>query len=125
MAICLSPADWSYVEPVTRICEEEGIVVRVSMRALGGALEGGLHDEIGDTPIMTFLYGPDRMLGLAFKRIADVLISALVLILLSPVIVLIGLYIGLADGSPILFRQPARRPARPTVHVLEIPHHGA
>jgi exopolysaccharide biosynthesis polyprenyl glycosylphosphotransferase len=104
VAICLSPADWSYVEPITRICEEEGKVVRVSMRALGGTLEGGLHDEIGETPIMTFLYGPDRMLGLLLKRFADIVISALVLIVLSPVMLLIALYIKAFDGSPILFR---------------------
>ena len=105
VAICLSPADWEYMEPITRICEDEGKVVRVSMRALGGVLSGGYYDEIGDTPIMTFLYGPDRMLGLFVKRLADVVLSTIVLILLSPLMLAIALYIRLADGPPIIFRQ--------------------
>jgi exopolysaccharide biosynthesis polyprenyl glycosylphosphotransferase len=104
VAICLSPADWSFVEPITRICEEEGKVVRVSMRALGGGLVGGIYDEIGTTPIVTFLYGPDRMLGLAFKRLADVLVSSTVLVLLSPLILGIALYVRVVDGAPIIFR---------------------
>ena len=105
VAICLSPADWEYVEPITRICEEEGKVVRVSMRALGGVLGRGYIDEIGDTPIVTFLYGPDRLLGLALKRVADVALSAVMLVLLSPVWLAIAVYIRVREGSPILFRQ--------------------
>lgn len=105
VAICLSPADWEYIEPITRICEDEGKVVRVSMRALGGVLGSGYSDEIGGTPIMTFLYGPDRMLGLAFKRLADVMLSGIALILLSPVLLAIALYVRFLDGPPIIFRQ--------------------
>jgi exopolysaccharide biosynthesis polyprenyl glycosylphosphotransferase len=105
VAICLSPPDWEYIEPITRICEEEGKVVRVSMRAVGGVLGSGYMDEIGDTPIMTFLYGPDRILGLALKRIADVGLSLVLLVLLSPLLLSIALYIRVRDGSPVLFRQ--------------------
>ena len=105
VAICLAPEDWTYMEPITRICEEEGKVVRVSMRALGGVLGSGHYDQIGDTPIMTFLYGPDRMLGLFIKRLADVALSAIVLVVLSPLMLGIALYIWAADGSPIIFRQ--------------------
>ena len=105
VAVCLSAADWSYVEPATRICEEEGKVVRVSMRALGGALQGGHYEELGDTPIVTFLYGPDRVVALAIKRLADVAMSATALIVLSPLLLGIALWIRLADGSPVIFRQ--------------------
>ena len=93
------------MEPITRICEDEGKVVRVSMRALGGVLGGGFYDEIGGTPIMTFLYGPDRMLAMVIKRLADVLLSSVLLILSSPVMLAIALYIRMADGRPIIFRQ--------------------
>jgi len=105
VAICLSPQDWEYVEPVTRICEEEGKIVRVSMRALGGALSGGRYDELGSTPIITFLYGPDRILSLAFKRLADICFSSLALLILSPLLLVIAIYIRVADGPPVIFRQ--------------------
>ena len=40
-----------------------------------------------------------------FKRIFDVIISILLLIVLSPVIVITGLFVRIKLGSPILFRQ--------------------
>ena len=106
VAICLSPSDWSYVEPVTRICEEEGKIVRVSIQSLGGLLTGGHFEEVGGLPIVTFLYGPDRFLGMLAKRAFDIVGSILLLVLLSPRPV--GrrrCYLRVADGPPILFRQ--------------------
>jgi exopolysaccharide biosynthesis polyprenyl glycosylphosphotransferase len=105
VAICLSPADWSYVEPITRICEEEGKIVRVSIQSLGGLLTGGHYEEVGGLPIVTFLYGPDRFLGMLAKRIFDVTASVVLLVLLSPVLFSIALYVRVTDGSPVLFRQ--------------------
>lgn len=103
VAVCLSPRDWSYVEPATRICEEEGKIVRVSIQALGGMLVGGQYEQLGSVPIVTFLYGPDRFLGMLMKRAFDIVISAGALLLLSPVIILTAAYIRIADGAPVLF----------------------
>lgn len=105
VAICLTPQDWEYVEPITRICEEEGKIVRISMRALGGTLTGGQNDELGNTPIVTFLYGPDRVLAMVFKRLFDLIVSAAGLVVLSPILLIVGLYVRIADGPPVLFTQ--------------------
>lgn len=40
-----------------------------------------------------------------FKRFFDVVVSILLLIVLSPVIVITGLFVGIKLGTPILFRQ--------------------
>jgi exopolysaccharide biosynthesis polyprenyl glycosylphosphotransferase len=105
VAICLSTADWAYVEPVTRICEEEGKIVRVSIEPLGGLLTGGEFEEVAGVPIVTFVYGPDRFLGLTLKRIFDILASALLLVLLSPVLLAVSAWILATDGRPVLFGQ--------------------
>jgi exopolysaccharide biosynthesis polyprenyl glycosylphosphotransferase len=105
VALCLSPDDWEYVEPVTRICEDEGKIVRVSMRALGGMLSGGQYEELGNTPIVTFLYGPDRLIGLALKRVFDIVASATAIVLLSPLLLAVAVWIRLADGPPVIFGQ--------------------
>jgi exopolysaccharide biosynthesis polyprenyl glycosylphosphotransferase len=104
VAVCLSPQDWSFVEPVTRICEEEGKIVRVSLPALGGILAGGTYEEVGRMSVMTFLYGPDRVLGMALKRLFDVAVSLVGLVVLSPLMLAGALYIRAVDGSPVLFR---------------------
>ncbi len=105
VGICLSPEDWVYVEPTTRICEEEGKIVRVSIRSLGGVLTGGRYEELAGIPLVTFLYGPDRVMGMAAKRAFDLLVSATLLILLSPLLLAIAVYLRIREGHPILFRQ--------------------
>lgn len=105
VAVCLSPSDWEYVEPATRACEEEGKIVRISIRSLGGLLSGGNYEEVAGLPIVTFLYGPDRVIGLAFKRLFDVVLSSAALIVLSPLLLLIGVYVLISDGRPVFFRQ--------------------
>jgi exopolysaccharide biosynthesis polyprenyl glycosylphosphotransferase len=104
VAICLSPQDWSYVEPATRICEEEGKIVRVSMQSLGSVLSGGSYEDLHGLPIVSFLYGPDRVVGMTLKRGFDIVASALLIIMLSPVMLLTALLIGLVDGGPVIFR---------------------
>jgi exopolysaccharide biosynthesis polyprenyl glycosylphosphotransferase len=104
VAVCLSPEDWRYVEPATRICEEEGKLVRVVVPPLGGILSGGHHEELADNTVVTFLYGPDRVVGMALKRGFDVAVSALALLVLSPLLLGIAVAIRLADGPPVAFR---------------------
>lgn len=105
VGMSLARPDWPLMEPATRICEEEGKIVRVSVAPLGGMLAGGHYEELGRLPIVTFLYGPDRAIGMALKRAFDIVASALLLVLLSPLMLLIALYIRLLDGPPVLFRQ--------------------
>ncbi|MEO8625342.1 MAG: sugar transferase [Candidatus Limnocylindrales bacterium] len=105
VAVCLSPLDWAYVEPATRICEDEGKIVRLSLQPLGGLLGGGMFEEVGGMPIVTYLYGPDRFVGLAVKRIFDIVVGGAGVILLSPVLLAVAAYVLLADGRPIFFRQ--------------------
>jgi exopolysaccharide biosynthesis polyprenyl glycosylphosphotransferase len=104
VAICLAAEDWSYVEPVTRICEEEGRIVRVAIPPLGGILTGGHHEQLCATPVVTFLYGPDRVVGMAVKRAFDIGASLIALVALSPLMLGLAIAIRLADGPPVVFR---------------------
>jgi lipopolysaccharide/colanic/teichoic acid biosynthesis glycosyltransferase len=49
--------------------------------------------------------GPDRLLGLALKRAIDLAVSAIALILLSPLLLAIAIAVRLRDPGPVLFRQ--------------------
>ncbi|CAN5635466.1 sugar transferase [soil metagenome] len=104
VAICLSPVDWSYAEPATRICEEEGRIVRVVIPPLGGILSGGHHEQLGDTPVVSFLYGPDRVIAMALKRGFDMVTSAIGLVVTSPLMLAVALAIRVSDGGPAVFR---------------------
>ena len=105
VAICLPVQAWHLVEPIGRICEEEGKVVRVPLDLTGFAFPGGRVEEFEGEPILSLLYGPDRVLGMAAKRLMDVVLSAIALIALSPVMLIVALTILMAEGTPVLFRQ--------------------
>jgi lipopolysaccharide/colanic/teichoic acid biosynthesis glycosyltransferase len=68
-------------------------------------LSGGTFEEVGGLPIVTFLYGPDRFVSLALKRLLDILVSGAGLVLLSPVLAALAAYVALIDGRPVLFHQ--------------------
>jgi exopolysaccharide biosynthesis polyprenyl glycosylphosphotransferase len=105
VAICLSVNDVSLVEPITRLCEEEGKIVRIPNADIGLTLYGGRVEEFDGIPVLSLVYGPDRALALAGKRLLDVLLGAAALILLAPIMALVALAIRAIDGGPVVFRQ--------------------
>jgi exopolysaccharide biosynthesis polyprenyl glycosylphosphotransferase len=105
VAICLPPASLHMVEPIVRLCEEEGRIVRLPLDDLGLTLTAGRIEEFDSIPVMSFVHGPDRALGLLLKRMFDIVLSGAAMVLLSPLLIGIALAILIADGRPILFHQ--------------------
>jgi exopolysaccharide biosynthesis polyprenyl glycosylphosphotransferase len=105
VAICLAADHISRIEPITRLCEEEGKVVRIPVAELGLTLPGGRLEEFDGIAVLSLVYGPDRIVGLAVKRLIDLVLGTAGIIVLSPVLVGIALWVRAVDGGPILFRQ--------------------
>jgi exopolysaccharide biosynthesis polyprenyl glycosylphosphotransferase len=105
VAICLPVAAWDMAEPVTRLCEGEGKVVRIPGDGRGPSVPGGRHEEFDGIAVQSLVYGPDRALSLAAKRALDAGLAAAGLVLLSPVMLVVAVWIRRTDGSPALFRQ--------------------
>jgi exopolysaccharide biosynthesis polyprenyl glycosylphosphotransferase len=105
VAVCLPIHLWSLVEPITRLCEEEGKIVRVPLDVTGSVFAGGRVEEFDGVPILSVLYGPDRVLGLAAKRAVDIVVSLVALIMLSPLLLVIAVALRIVEGPPVFFRQ--------------------
>ncbi|MGH2407861.1 MAG: sugar transferase [Candidatus Limnocylindrales bacterium] len=105
VGIALPPEATHLIEPITRVCEEEGRIVRIPMETMGLTMPGGRVEEFDGLPLLSLLYGPDRVLSLAAKRGVDILVSALGLILLSPLLLAIALLIRWREGPPVFFGQ--------------------
>jgi exopolysaccharide biosynthesis polyprenyl glycosylphosphotransferase len=105
VAICLGVEDWSLVEPITRLCEDEGRVVRIPVNETTLIVPGGTIEDFHGMSILSLVYGPDRILGIAAKRLIDIVVAAASLIVLSPFLLILAALIWLEDGRPILFRQ--------------------
>ena len=105
VAICLTVEDWAFVEPIARLCENEGKIVRIPMLKPGPVVPGGTLEEFDGIQVLSLVYGPDRTIGMVVKRALDLLLATVALIVLSPLLLIVALIIRLRDGSPVLFRQ--------------------
>ena len=72
VAICLAPEHGAFVEPIARLCEEQGLVVRIPLFEGISAVPGGRLEDFDGIRIQSLAYGPDRTLGLIAKRLIDI-----------------------------------------------------
>jgi exopolysaccharide biosynthesis polyprenyl glycosylphosphotransferase len=105
VAICLPFSQWSLIDTISRVCEEEGKIVRIPMDVLDRAISVGKVEELDGTPVFSLVSGPDRALALAAKRMLDVAVAAIGLVILSPILAAIAAWIILDDGRPVFFTQ--------------------
>jgi exopolysaccharide biosynthesis polyprenyl glycosylphosphotransferase len=104
-AICLQSEHVALIEPLTRLCEEEGKIVRIPVDELGVTLAGARLEEFDGIPILSLVYGPDRAISLVIKRLLDIGLGLVGLLILAPIFLLISLWVIALDGAPVLFRQ--------------------
>jgi exopolysaccharide biosynthesis polyprenyl glycosylphosphotransferase len=104
VAICLPVADWNFVEPITQLCANEGKIVRIPDTG-GPAVSGGYAEDFDGLTVVSLVYGPDRALGLLIKRLIDVSLASIGLVLTSPLLLGIALYTRRKEGSPVIYRQ--------------------
>ena len=105
VAICLPFSQWTLIDAITQLCEEEGKIVRIPMDVLDRAISAGRVDELDGTPVFSLVSGPDRFLALATKRALDIAVAAAGLILLSPFLLLIAVAVRREAHGAVLFRQ--------------------
>ena len=105
VAVCLPADDLHWVEPVARLCEEVGKIVRIPLDDVPVSLPGGRVEDFDGGKVLSLVYGPDRAVGLVAKRLIDVALGGVAMILLLPVFAIIGLAIYMSDGRPVIFRQ--------------------
>jgi exopolysaccharide biosynthesis polyprenyl glycosylphosphotransferase len=105
VVICLPFSQWNLVDAIARIAEDEGKIVRVPMDVLEHSFASGRVEDLDGTPVFSMVTGPDRLVALALKRLIDIAVSMLALVVLSPVLLVIAAAIRVRDGAPVLFRQ--------------------
>jgi exopolysaccharide biosynthesis polyprenyl glycosylphosphotransferase len=105
VVVCLPFSQWNLIDTITRVCEEEGKIVRIPMDVLDRAISVGKVEDLDGTPVFSLVSGPDKTIALAAKRILDVLVSAFGIVILSPVLVTVAVAIVRDSGSPVFFTQ--------------------
>jgi lipopolysaccharide/colanic/teichoic acid biosynthesis glycosyltransferase len=91
---------------VSRICEEQGILVRIPSDLFDLRIARRAVSEVGQEPALTYYTGvaPEPW-QLVAKRFIDVAGSLVLLALLSPVLLASAAAVKLTSPGPVLFRQ--------------------
>jgi exopolysaccharide biosynthesis polyprenyl glycosylphosphotransferase len=93
------------LEEVARLCGQEGVRTRVLLDFFPYISTGLYLDRLGPEPLLTFSAAPHDEIRLLVKRVIDVVLASLALLLLWPFLLLIALLVRASSPGPALFRQ--------------------
>lgn len=93
------------LDKVLEFCSEQGIRTRVAADFFPAKVTNLSMEFVENVPFITFSSAPEHALSLLIKRILDILISALMLVLLLPFLAVIGLLVKITSKGPVIYRQ--------------------
>jgi exopolysaccharide biosynthesis polyprenyl glycosylphosphotransferase len=93
------------VEAIVRLCEEQGIIIRVQSEPFKLKIARWQVEELDGIPIVTIQSGPPDGWQLVAKRLIDFLGSAVLLFAIAPVFIIVAMLIKLDSPGPVFFRQ--------------------
>jgi exopolysaccharide biosynthesis polyprenyl glycosylphosphotransferase len=86
-------------------CKAEGLALTFLPQHYGLLGPGIELNRLAELPVLDFRFSDPPRSTIAMKRAMDVFVSALLLVLLSPLLIGVAIWILLDDGRPVLFRQ--------------------
>ena len=102
---CKEKPDMEDMESLIYSCSEVGVVFRM-YSPFFNMLANKMHlHYFSTTPLLTFSNTPQDYWSLKLKQLFDIAVSALVIILFSPLFVLISIIIKISTKGPIFFKQ--------------------
>jgi len=87
------------------LCEEEGIKTRVTLNFFPHIFSQIFLERLQDIPLLTFSTTPANEFALFTKRVMDIVISSVCLIVLSPLFLIVSLLIKMTSEGPVFFKQ--------------------
>lgn len=104
--IFIVPRAWlSKIEPIMHFCENEGLKVHVSVDYFELKLSHARLGELYGMPLLTFDATSSLLEHLLVKRLFDVFISGLLLIVLAPLFILLAILIKVTSTGAVFFKQ--------------------
>jgi len=93
------------VRDTARSCEELGVTFLLKLKDSKINLTNAIKTDIADEKFLTFINVPHSLYPLAIKKIMDIIISILMIVIFSPFIIVLGACIKLTSPGPIIFKQ--------------------
>jgi len=95
----------SHIENAVLVCETEGVKASVAGDLFDMRIARSKSSELNGIPLITFETTVAKEWELFTKRIVDVVLSGLAIVILSPLLLISTLLVKLTSKGPILFKQ--------------------
>jgi exopolysaccharide biosynthesis polyprenyl glycosylphosphotransferase len=105
VAICVPQDEWPRVDELAQLAHREGKLIRIPLAVPELRSAERFVEELDGTAVMSYAHGPDELTAHAVKRLFDIGIAGIGLVLLSPILLAIAVLLRLTQGPPVLFRQ--------------------
>ena len=92
-------------EELISFCEDLGIRSRVAADVFLNFTSGVSLEYLESLPMLTFSAVPNDTIGLLAKRVVDLLVASVLLVVFAPVTLLTGAFIKFTSQGPILYNQ--------------------
>jgi exopolysaccharide biosynthesis polyprenyl glycosylphosphotransferase len=102
---CKGNIDIDEIDRLLTLCSEVGVVFRLNPALPPKVSARSKFVLFNDEPVFVFRKIPENYLALKMKATFDLVFSAMVIVVLSPLMALIALVIKFQDGGPVFFRQ--------------------
>jgi len=102
---CVNRRDLDRMEDLFLALHEQGIRTRFALNLFPHTKAQARFEELDGVPLLTFSTAPERPVPMAFKRLVDVSMSTVLLVLALPVVTAIALIIKMSDRGGVLYRQ--------------------
>jgi exopolysaccharide biosynthesis polyprenyl glycosylphosphotransferase len=90
---------------ILELCNEQGIRARLAADFFPAKVADLSMEFLENIPVITFSSAPEHAPSLFAKRILDIVISTVLLMVLLPFIAIVGLLVKLTSKGPIIYRQ--------------------
>jgi len=97
--------DLAAMEETLLLCDEDGVRTRVAVDFFPNVNSDVYLDRLDSIPLLTFSAAPDDEIRLMIKRLIDVVVSAVVLVVLAIPMLVIAALIRLTSPGKAIFRQ--------------------
>ena len=86
------------------LCETEGVQARIISDFYSGLVAHTEVETVHGLPIITYSTTPKEEWNLVFKRVIDIMLSGIGLVILSPMLIIIAIAIKLTSPGPVVYR---------------------
>ena len=101
----VSKQDLEQMEEIFLACEEEGVKARVLVNFFPHLSSEIYLEKLQWLPLLTFSTTPENEYLLFLKRVFDVVLASVLLLLLAPLFLLVAAAIRLTSPGPVIFSQ--------------------